>query len=85
MRLLDNRIIAMDNVKIFRKNIKVSLGSHKKLKILAINMGCRIDFLSDFALAYFLEHHDVGNLNENIKYQEALAEQLKNEIYNECD
>jgi hypothetical protein len=74
VRLQDNRIKAMNNMKVFDKNLKVSTDIHKKLKILSINMGCRIDFLSDFALDYFLDHHDVGNLNENKKYKKALAE-----------
>jgi hypothetical protein len=49
----------------FLTGIKISKDTHKKLKVLSAQLGCRVDFLSDYIINEYATKNDFGEISEN--------------------
>ena len=58
------------------KNIRVSEETHKSLKIMAVQLDCRVDVLADFVVSQYLKKHDVPDIDQDERFKEMQLESL---------
>jgi hypothetical protein len=56
------------------KNIKISPLIHKELKVLSVNIDCRMDFLATYAISEFLKKQQIAHVEDQEEYKKAKME-----------
>jgi len=55
----------------FLTGIKISKATHRELKVLSAQLGCRVDFLSDYIIHEFATNNDFGEINDDANFIKA--------------
>ena len=51
------------------RNVRLTAETHKALKTMAVQLGCRVDVLNDFVVDQYLKKHDLADIDQNKDYK----------------